>query len=204
MRFVFSGVIAAALLGGCAAPVSQQLDELNASGACCTLPGQLKAAGTLAAESVGELSPQTPVAMMNGKRTPAVRFLVPAEFAGRKLLVRASPMQAGLYSHGIAFAPVAVAFLSTDGAPIAAAHDTGLVAGPAQSIAYSYALWRTVTVPEGATSAVFYADPALYGTEQTFDYRFGGMVPAGGIAVPMSANAKAFYRVYGEFSVKLL
>ena len=172
--------------------------------ACCALLVQLKAAGSLTAENVGDLSPETPVVMMRGKRTPATRFLVPAGFAGRKLLIRASPMEAGLYSGGIAFAPVAVAFLSTDGAPIAAADDTGLVAGPAKSIVYSYALWRTVTVPEGAASAVFYSEPALYGTEQTFDYRFGGLVPAGGVAIPMSANAKAFYKVYGEFSVKLL
>jgi hypothetical protein len=174
----------------CAAPVAQQLDRLNRSAACCKQLAQLGPAGTLAAESAGNLSPETPLVMMNGKRTPAVRFLVPAEFVGRQLQVRAAPMQNGLYSGGIAFAPVAVGFLAADGTLIAPSADSGLDAGPAQSIAYSYALWRRVTVPGGAVSAVFYSDPALYGT--------------GGVLLPMSANAKAFFKVYGEFSVKVL
>ena len=205
MRILFAGTIAVALLSGCAAPASQQIDQLNAVAACCTAPGQLQATGTLAAENAGELSPQTPVIMMNGKRSPAVRFLVPAELAGRQLQVRASPMtQALIKSGGLAFAPVAVAFLAADGTPIATARDTGLEAGPSQSLAYSYALWRTVTVPDGAASAVFYSDPQLYGSEQTFAYRFGSMVPAGGVLLPMSAHAKAFYKVYGGFSAKVL
>lgn len=202
MRVLVATVVVA-LLGGCAAPASQQIDQLNLS-SCCTSPGQLPASGALAAESAGDFSPQTPLVMMNGKRSPAVRFLVPPELAGRKLQVRASPMQAGFKSGGIAFAPVAAVFLAADGTPVAASHDTGLDAGPAPFSGYSYALWRTVTVPERAASAVFYSDPGLYGTEQTFAYRFGGTVPAGGALLAMSAPAKAFYKVYGGFSVKVL
>ena len=204
MRVLFSGAVAVALLGGCAAPASQQVDQMNNAAACCTAPEQLQAAGTLATESAGELSPQTPLVTMSGKRTPAMRFLVPAGLAGRQLEIRSAPMQAMLWSGGIAFVPVSAVFLAANGTPIAAPHDTGLEAGPSRSIAFSYALWRTVTVPAGAASAVFYSDPALHDTEQTFSYRFSSTVPAGGILLEKSAHAKAFYKVYGGFSVKVL
>jgi hypothetical protein len=204
MRTLFVSFAIVALLSGCAAPVTQQIDQLNMAATCCRQLGQVEPRGNLAAESIGNLSQETPLVMMNGKRSPAVRYLVPAELVGRQLQVRAAPMQDGFFSDGLGFAPIAVAFLAADGTLIAANDDSGLSAGPAQSIAYSYALWRRVTVPGGAVSAVFYSDPALYGTVQTFAYRFGSMVPAGGIVLPMSANAKAIFKVYGEFSVKVL
>lgn len=204
MRVLLPGAVAIAVLSGCAAPASQQVAQLNAVAACCAAPQQLQAAGTLATGIAGELTPQTPVVTMNGKRTPAMRFIVPAELAGRQLEIRATPMQARLWSGGIAFVPVATVFLAADGTPIATPRDTGLEAGPSRSMAFSYALWRTVTVPAGAASAVFYSDPALQDTEQTFAYRFGGMVPAGGVLIAQSAQAKAFYKVYGGFSVNVL
>lgn len=198
-------VAAIAVLSGCAAPMSQQIDQLNTAGACCTALAQLNPAGSLTSMTMAALTPQTPLVMVDGKRSPAVRYLVPAELAGHQIKVRLAPQTPlGIGNRPLAFAPVTLSFLATDGATLPIAVDSGLEAGPAESIAYSYALFRTVTVPEGAASVVFYADPVRYGTEQQFAYRFGGLVPAGGILIPMSANAKAVFTVYGQFAVKTL
>ena len=205
MRNLLLAAVTVAVLSGCAAPLSHQYDQLNSSVACCTEPAQLKPAGTLGTDIVGVLSAQTPLVMMNGKRSPALRFLVPAELAGRQLEVRLAPQVVStLAGGGNAFAPIAVAFLAADGTPIAAAADSDLEPGPAQSIAYSWTLWRKVTVPAGAASAVFYSDPARHGTQKVYAYRFSSLVAAGGVVMPMSGNAKASFKVFGEFSVKAL
>lgn len=204
MRILFLAGASLLVLSGCATPISQQTDQLATSTACCSEFGKIHPSGTIGAETNGEFAPQTPLVLVDGKRSPAVRFLVPAALAGRQLEVRFSPMDAGYGSRGLAFAPVAIAFLAADGSTLPIVADSGVEAGPARSFAYSYALWRTVTVPAGAASAVFYADPSLYGTERMFSYRFGGLMPAGGILLAQSANAKAIYKVYGEFSVKTL
>ena len=204
MRTLFITAVTAAILGGCAAPMSQQLNELDTSAACCTELAQLATAGTLGSDITGSLSPQTPLSMINGKRSPALRYLVPAGLAGRELLIRIAPKDPGTFARrdGMAFAPVAIGFFAADGSSIAPAANSDFYAGPAQSIAYSYALYRRVTVPAGAASAVIYSDPARYGTAQVFDYRFSAQTAAAGIPLAMSANARGAFKVFGDFSVK--
>ena len=197
--------VAVAVLSGCAAPLSHQYEQLSTSAACCTELAQLASAGTLGTDVTAALSAQTPLVLMNGKRSPALRFLVPAELSGRQLEVRLAPQALSNFAGGgNAFAPVAITFLAADGTPIATTNDSDLEPGPAQSIAFSWTLWRKVTVPAGAASAVFYSDPVRHGTQQTYSYRFSSLVAAGGVVMPMSGNAKASFKVFGEFSVKAL
>jgi hypothetical protein len=192
-------------LVGCAAPLTEQINSLDKTTACCQAVTEIKPAGNVDTIVTAALTQNSPLILVDGKRTPAMLYSVSADLAGKALRVRVAPSEPSFgVRETLRFAPIAVMFLDAKGNTLASSSDSGLRGGPAESFAYSYALWRQVTIPATAVSVVFYADPALYGTRQRLDYRYGGIQPVAGILIAGTANAHAEYAVYGEFLAKVI
>jgi hypothetical protein len=200
-------LIVPALVSGCAAPINDQTDALAKISGCCTPVSNLPVAGSLGGSIKAELSPAVTVTEIGGKRSPALRYVLPADAGGKVLLIEATPYDPGLqeyYTQTLRFVPVSVVFLDASGSPMTTTKDSGLIGAKASSWAYSFSAWRHVTVPNEAASVVFYSEPALHGIKQPLNYQFGGMVPAGGILIPMNGSANARYTVFGGFAAVII